>query len=164
MSVGTASVESDAQLARLLQIGVVLEEVVEVRAHRNYQRLPAAERDEVIEELLSEAREESAAHRHRLEALIDELDAESVDVSTIEALVGEKYAQDGPEGFDDVLYDQLNGEETAYKFYDDLIDAIEASDTDFAVDRDELLDTLRDIREDEAAGVEEVAELMEDRQ
>ncbi|GGL61794.1 ferritin-like domain-containing protein [Halocalculus aciditolerans] len=164
MSVGAASVESDAQLARLLQIGVVLEEVVEVRAHRNYQRLPAAERDDAIEELLSEAREESAAHRHRLEALIEQLNAESVDPETVEALVGEKYSQDGPEGFDDVLYDQLNGEETAYKFYDDLIDAVEASDAEFAVDRGELLSVLRDIREDEAAGVEEVAELMEGRE
>ncbi|MFC7200132.1 ferritin-like domain-containing protein [Halospeciosus flavus] len=157
-----ARVESDEQLARLLQIGVVLEEVVEVRAYQHYQRLPEDERDERIEDLLEDAREESAKHRRRLEALIDELDAESVPFEDIEAIVEAQYARDGTD-FDSVLYDQLNGEETAYKFYDDLVEAVEASDADFGVDREELLDTLRDIREAEAEGVEEIAELMEER-
>jgi len=51
-----------------------------------------------------------------------------------------------------VLYDQLCNEETAYKFYDDLIDAIEDSDAEFTIDRAELLDELHAIREDEAEG------------
>jgi len=158
-----ARVESDAQLARLLQIGVVLEEVVEVRAHRHYQSLPAAERADAVEDLLDEAVEESAEHRRRLESIIDALDAEEVPVEQIESLVGEQYASTRPENFDGVLYDQLHGEETAYKFYDDLITAVEESDVEFGVDRAHLLETLREIREAEAAGVEAVAKLMEER-
>jgi len=62
-----------------------------------------------------------------------------------------------------VLYDQLCNEETAYKFYDDLIDAIEDSDAEFTIDRAELLDELHAIREDEAEGVSEVTAVMERR-
>jgi rubrerythrin len=156
-------VESDAQLARLLQIGVVLEEVVEVRAHRHYQSLPADERDDAVEALLEDAVTESADHRRRLESLIADLDAAEVPVEEIERLVGDQYARTGPEDFDSVLYDQLHGEETAYKFYDDLLEAVEGSDARFGVERERLVSTLRDIRAAEAAGVEAVAELMEDR-
>ncbi|MFB6282294.1 MAG: ferritin-like domain-containing protein [Haloferacaceae archaeon] len=160
MSLGQ-EVTSDRQLARLLQIGVVLEEVVEARAHRHYQSLSADERDPEIAELLEEASEESAEHRERLESLVDELNAESVPFEEVETLVAEHYG--GPDDFDGVLYDQLCSEETAYKFYDDLIAAIDASDARFSVDRDRLLNLLADIREDEAAGVEDVTELMERR-
>jgi rubrerythrin len=155
-------VESDAQLARLLQVGAVLEEVVEARAHRHYRSLPEDERDERIEELLDEAAAESASHREEIEDLLDALDAEAVSFERIEALVTEQYSEADTD-FDGVLYDQLNGEETAYKFYADLIDAIEGSDATFGIDRERLLETLRDIKAAEAAGVEAVAQLMEER-
>jgi rubrerythrin len=158
-------VGSDHQLARLLQIGVVLEEVVEARAYRNYQSLSDEERrlDPDIEALLEDAAEESADHRERLENLIDELDAESIPFEQIERLVEAKYGQTKPEDFDGVLYDQLCNEETAYKFYDDLITAIEASDAEFSVDRERLIGVLEAIRAEEADGVEEVTEIMETR-
>jgi rubrerythrin len=158
-----ARVDSDEELARLLQIGIVLEEVVEARAHRHYQSLPAEERDEAIESLLGDASEESAEHRRRLESLVDDLDAESIPFEDVKDLVAQSYGATGPQDFDGILYDQLHGEETAYKFYDDLIEAIEASGAAFSVDREEVLDTLEDIRQAEAEGVEEVAKLMEDR-
>ena len=160
-------ISSDRQLARLLQIGVVLEEVVEVRAARHYDSLPADERAELgteLRDLLEDARVESADHRSRLEDLIDELDADSVSFSEIETLVEHQYGQTKPEDFDGVLYDQLHGEESAYKFYDDLITAIESSDVSFGVDRERLIETLASIREEEAEGVEEVTELMERRE
>jgi len=153
----TVPVGSDHQLARLLQIGIVLEEVVEARAARHAREIPDLE--EGVREMLAEAAEESADHRRRLEGLVDELDAETVPFEEIETLVEAQYEAD--EDFDGVLYDQLCNEETAYKFYDDLIDAIESSDVGFGVDRDRLLDTLASIREEEAEGVEEVTELME---
>ena len=152
-------INSDRELARLLQIGVVLEEVVEARAIRHHQAL--SDLDPEVEELLDEAAEESAEHRERLEALIDDLDAESVAYEEVETLVRERYARSEPEDFDDVLYDQLASEETAYKFYDDLVEAIEGNDARFSVDREGLLDTLAAIREEEAEGVEEVTEVME---
>ncbi|WP_435127978.1 ferritin family protein [Halobaculum sp. D14] len=161
MSVGQR-VASDHQLARLLQIGVVLEEVVEARAHHHYRALDE-ELDPEIEALLDEAAEESADHRERLEDLIAQLDAESVSYDDIETLVEAQYGQTKPDDFDGVLYDQLCNEETAYKFYDDLIDAIEGSDSEFSIDRDAVLATLRGIREEEAEGVEEVTEIMERR-
>ncbi|MFC5277477.1 ferritin-like domain-containing protein [Halorubrum rubrum] len=155
-------ITSDDQLARLLQIGIVLEEVVEARAHHHYESLDA-ELDEEVETLLSDAAEESAEHRARLEGLIEGLGVDSVPFDEIESLVDARYGRTQPDDFDGVLYDQLCNEETAYKFYDDLIEAIEGADAEFSVDRDELLDTLEAIREEEAEGVSEVTEVMERR-
>ncbi|ADD05990.1 uncharacterized protein Nmag_2429 [Natrialba magadii ATCC 43099] len=163
MSLGQR-VSTDRQLTRLLQIGVVLEEVVESRAAHHLETLPPEERDAVDEEvraLLVDAAEESADHRDRLEDLIADLDAETVPYEEINALVDAQYGP--PEDTDGVLYDQLANEETAYKFYDDLIEAIEASDSEFAVDRERLLETLRTLREEEKEGAEEVTEIMERR-
>lgn len=154
-------VASDHQLARLLQIGVVLEEVVEARAHQHYQSFDA-NLDPVIEDLLEHAAEESAEHRDRLSALIDELDAEQIPFEQIEPLVADHYERD--RDTDGVLYDQLCNEETAYKFYDDLIGAIESSTVTFGIDRDRLIGTLSDIRAEEAEGAEDVTELMEERE
>ncbi|MFB6113034.1 MAG: ferritin-like domain-containing protein [Halodesulfurarchaeum sp.] len=159
----TPRVESNHQLARLLQIGVVLEEVVEARAYEHYQRLPRSERDSRIEGFLESVRKQSADHRKRLETLIDELDAPSVSFEEIEELVSDQYAQTRPEDFDGILYDQLHGEETSYKYYDDLIGAIEESEEEFRIERDRVLSVLRSIREEEAAGVGRIADLMEDR-
>jgi rubrerythrin len=159
MSVQT-SVGSDHQLARLLQIGVVLEEVVEARAAKHAGE--SAGVDEHVRAFMEEAAAESAGHRDRLEALIADLQADTVPFEEIQALVEEQYEADGD--FDGVLYDQLCNEETAYKFYDDLIGAIETSDASFTIDRGRLIDELAAIREEEAEGVEAVTELMEDRQ
>ncbi|MES3516935.1 MAG: ferritin-like domain-containing protein, partial [Natronomonas sp.] len=109
--------------------------------------------------LLREAADESAEHRHRLERLVGELDADPVAYEEIEKLVSARYESEAD--FDGVLYDQLCNEETAYKFYDDLIAAIEGSDVQFSIERERLLDVLYEIREDEKEGVEEVTALME---
>ena len=106
---------------------------------------------------------EASDHRKRLEANVDERDVESIPFEEVQALVEAQYGQTKPEDFDGVLYDQLCNEETAYKFYDDLIEAIEASESEFSIDRDHVLDTLRTIREEEAEGVEEVTGVMERR-
>ncbi len=148
---------SDHQLARLLQIGVVLEEVVEARAAKH-----ASESEDIpeeVREMLEEAAVESADHRQRLEELVAELDAETIGFEEIQQLVEARYEAD--EEFDGVLYDQLCNEETAYKFYDDLIAAIETSEATFSIDRERLLTVLREIRAEEKEGVEEVTELME---
>ena len=150
-------VASDHQLARLLQIGVVLEEVVEARAGEHARSMD--DLDSEVVALLDEAASESAEHRQRLESLIDDLDADTIPFEEIKELVAAQYEAESD--FDGVLYDQLCNEETAYKFYDDLIAAIEESDAEFSVDRAELLAVLADIREEEAEGVEQVTELME---
>lgn len=155
------AVGSDHQLARLLQIGIVLEEVVEARAERHLEALgPNA--DAAVVELLEEAAAESHEHRDRLASLIESLETEPMEYERIEALVREHYARTEPDDFDDLLYDQLCNEETAYKFYDDLIAAIEASESSFTIDREELLAVLEEIREEEAEGVEDVAAVMEE--
>ena len=153
-------VGSDHQLARLLQIGVVLEEVVEARADKHAQ-VTGADLDEDVLALFEHASEESAEHRDRLEGLIEDLDADTVPFDEIKALVEAQYEAD--DDFDGVLYDQLCNEETAYKFYDDLIGAIAASETSFSIDRERLVSTLEEIRDEEADGVEEVTRLMEAR-
>jgi len=174
------TVASDRQLARLLQIGVVLEEMVEASAHHHVRKRDA-ELDEPVAALLEEAATESARHREQLEALIAELDADSVAYEEIQTLVEAQYA--AADEFDDVLYDQLCNEETAYKFYDDLLGALGATDdettdavstgeasatvladeTAISVDRDRLVATLREIRAEEADGVETVTDMMERR-
>jgi rubrerythrin len=148
---------SDHQLARMLQIGVVLEEVVEARAAKHASEAEGL--DSEIRDLLEAATEESARHRERVEELVAELDAETVGFEQIQELVEQQYEAD--QDFDGVLYDQLCNEETAYKFYDDLVEAIEASEASFSIDRDRLLDILEEIRAEEKEGVEEVTELME---
>ena len=148
---------SDHQLARLLQIGVVLEEVVEARAAKHAS--DSEDIPEEVREMLEEAAVESADHRQRLEELVAELDAETIGFEEIQQLVEARYEAD--EEFDGVLYDQLCNEETAYKFYDDLIAAIETSEATFSIDRERLLTVLREIRAEEKEGVEEVTELME---
>ena len=155
-------ITSDDQLARLLQIGIVLENVVEARAHHHYRGVDE-EIDDEIEALLSDAAEESAGHREQLESLIAGLGSDSVPFDEIESLVDARYGRTKPEDFDGILYDQLCNEETAYKFYDDLIEGIEASDAEFSIDREQLLETLRTIREEEAAGVKDVTDIMERR-
>ena len=159
------SVATDQQLARVLQIGVVLEELVEARAYEHYRALAdeADDVDEAVEELLLEAREESGEHREYLEELIEELDAESIPYGEIEALVREKYGVSKPESIDGVLQDQLTSERTAYIFYDGVIAAIESGEADFSVDRGRLIDVLRRIQDEEAEGVEEVSEVIEAR-
>jgi len=152
-----SEVRSDHQLARLLQIGVVLEEVVEARAAKHASELADLSAD--VRTMLEEAAEESEEHRERLEELVAALDAETVGFEEIQQLVEAQYEAD--QDFDGVLYDQLCNEETAYKFYDDLIAAIEASEAEFGVDRDHLLSVLQSIREEEKEGVEEVTALME---
>jgi len=149
-------VASDHQLVRLLQIGVVLEEVVEARAAKHAD---LADLDGEVRAMLREAAAESATHRERLDDLVGRLEAETIPFDDVKALVEERYEAD--EDFDDVLYDQLCNEETAYKFYDDLIGAIETSDAEFGVPREDVLGVLRELRAEEEAGVEEVAALME---
>lgn len=155
-----ATVNSDRQLARLLQIAAVLEDVVEARAARHYQRLPESQRDDAVESLLADAQAESAAHRERLATLVEELDADSIPRERVQSIVAEQYA--APEDTDGVLYDQLHSEEVAYKFYDDLVTAIEEGNASFSVDRDRVLELLRELRDEEAEGVEAVASLMEE--
>jgi rubrerythrin len=160
-----ARVTSEAQLVRLLQVGVVLEELFEARAGQHYRDLSDADRneiDEAVVALLTEAREESADHRRRLEALIDDLDAETIEFEQTQGLVAEQYGETKPDDFDGLLYDQLCSEESAYKFYDDLIEGIERSDATFGVSRERLLETLAAIREEEKEGVERVTRLMQD--
>ena len=156
----TQPVASDHQLARLLQIGMVLEEVVEARAARHTAGLEGAA-DEAVTQVLEEAAIEAAEHRDQLEALVGELAAEPVPYEDIETLVAARYEVET--NTDGVLYDQLANEETAYKFYDDLINAIEESDVSFSIDREALVEQLRAIREDEAQGVKQVTSLMERR-
>ncbi|MFC7135110.1 MULTISPECIES: ferritin-like domain-containing protein [Salinibaculum] len=152
-------VASDHQLARLLQIGVVLEEVVEARAAKHAN---VADLDDGVRAFLREAAAESATHRERLDELVGTLEAETIPFDDVKTLVEQQYEAD--QDFDGVLYDQLCNEETAYKFYDDLIGAVEQSEAEFGVDRDRLLTVLREIRADEEAGVEAVTELMEERE
>ncbi|MFB6201267.1 MAG: ferritin-like domain-containing protein [Halorhabdus sp.] len=151
---------SDHQLARLLQIGVVLQEVIEARARKHLESSETLTED--LTTTLENAVERAKRHRGRLEALIEDLDADSVDYDDIEPLVEAQYQAE--QDFDDISYDQLCNAETAYKFFEDLIDAVSNSDASFTVDRDRLLSVLSTLRDAEADGVEAVTAVMEERE
>jgi rubrerythrin len=140
---------------------MVLEEVVEARAQQQQERLDS-QLESPTRTLLAETATEAADHRDRLEELVDKLDTDPVGYKEIEQLVAARYEPDT--NTDGVLYDQLASEETAYKFYDDLLNAIESSEIGFGVNRDQLIAVLREIRAEEEAGVERVMKLMEARQ
>lgn len=154
MSLHEPAVGTDRQLARLLQIGVVLEELVEADATQHASRDVSPAVRETLEATASEAIE----HRERLESLLAALDAQPVS-EEVTALVEAQYTPDEPA--DGVLYEQLANAETAYKFFDDLLGAIEASETEFSVPRERVVREIERIRADEKAGVETVTQLME---
>ena len=163
-------ITSETQLVRLLQIGMVLEEVFEARAEQHLEafgdetpKSNGGDGSDEIRRLLEDAVDEAADHRGRLEELIEALDADTVDYDRIESLVADGYGATKPDSFDDVLFDQLHSEESAYKYYDDLIGNVEDADADFGVSRGALLATLRDIREEEATSVERITDLMGER-
>lgn len=160
------SITSEQHLIRLLQVGVVLEEIVEARSYQHYQSLARDHDsiDDALEELFEEARDESATHRAHLETLINQLDANTIPFTAVEARVDAHYGQTKPEDFEALLYDQLHGEASAYTFYDDLIAVIERSDAEFSIDRHRLLTTLRKIRDEEADGAKDVTKLLEPRE
>lgn len=149
-------VNSDHQLARLLQIGIVLEEVVEARAAKHAD---TGDLDDDVRAFLREAAAESATHREQLDELVSDLEADSVPFDDVKELVEARYGTGGD--FDGVLYDQLCNEETTYKFYDDLIDVLDGAEASFSIDRERVLAVLREIRAQEEHGVEEVTALME---
>lgn len=157
------AVTNDRQLVRILQVGVVLEELIEARVFEHYRELAAKADalDDNIEALLLEAYEESSVHRERLEALIDDLGARSVPYGEIERLVQKRYGGSKPATIDGVLADQLAAEESAFNYYDSVITAIEAGDAAFSIDHDRLLSTLREIRAEEAEGVTDVRDCIE---
>lgn len=159
-------ITSETQLVRLLQIGMVLEEVFEARAEQHLDAFAATATDggdDDVRRLLEDAVDEAADHRGRLEELIEALDADTVAYERVEALVAEGYGATKPDTFDDVLFDQLHSEESAYKYYDDLIGNVEDANAEFDVPRARLLATLREIREEEAESVELITDLMGER-
>lgn len=152
-------IASTHQLARLLQIGVVLQEVIEARTGKHVQATDSDESD--LLDLLGDAIDRAKTNRRRLETLIDDLEADSVAYEDIEPLVEAQYQAD--QDFDDIIYDQLCNAETAYKFFADLLEALEESDAEYGVADEDLRGVLLDLREAEARGVEAVTDLMEAR-
>lgn len=76
-------------------------------------------------------------------------------------MVDEQYERTSPTDIDGVLRDQFKGEISAYRFYDSLIDAMEESDVEFAIERHQLLSTLTAIRDDELEDVQEVLSILD---
>jgi hypothetical protein len=153
---------NESELVRLLQTGYVLEGIVEGRSDY-HQRLPVIDstRMGAVWELLEEAHVESREHRNRLRELIDALDASCLSPDVIEGLVEAQYDRETVGSVDDVLQDQLLGELSAYKFYDELLAAITGSDTSFGINHDELVTVLEEIRAEELEGVDETLSVMD---
>jgi hypothetical protein len=148
------AVPSEDDLARLLQIGVVIEEYAEEKSAR---LLSDEVRDEAVRETLDEALTESDEHRRRLLSLVREI-GEDVDEGRIERLVREAVESNvpSPEDSDEALRHQLKSERLAGSYYDSLIEACRASTRmdDETVGR--VVETLEEIRDDEYEDAEKI--------
>lgn len=155
------AVPSEEDLARLLQIGVVIEEYAEEKSAR---LLTEEICDDEVRGMLDEALEESDEHRNRILELVrgvgedvDEDRVESLVRDTVEAKVG------GTEDSEEALRHQLNSERLAYSYYDSLIEACRASDSIDDVVLKDVLETLEEIREDELEDAEKIETILKER-
>lgn len=154
------AVPSEDDLARLLQIGVVIEEYAEEKSAR---LLSEGVGDDEVRGMLDEALEESDEHRHRLLELVrgiggdvDEDHVESLVRDAVEAKVGET------DDSDEALRHQLKSERLAYSYYDSLIEACRASDSIDDTVLDNVLETLEEIREDELEDAEKIETVLKE--
>lgn len=144
------------QVVRLLQIGIVLEEIAEARATKHAKNADSIDSEMTM--VLEDAAANSARHRSTLKNLVEQLDANTVPFDRIEQLVEEQFEPD--QEFDGVLYDQLCSEETAYKLYDDLIGILERSEWSADPETDRLVSELKSLRAQEGEGAREVTQFM----
>lgn len=152
------AVPSEDDLARLLQIGVVIEEYAEEKSAR---LLAEGVNDEDVREILDESLEESDEHRRRLLELVrgvgedvDEEHVESLVRDAVEAKIGET------DDTDEALRRQLASERLAYSYYDSLIEACRASESIDDAVLEDVLETLEEIREDELEDAEKIETVL----
>lgn len=152
------AVPSEDDLARLLQIGVVIEEYAEEKSAR---LLSEAVDDEGVREMLGESLEESDEHRRRILDVVRRMGAE-VDEEHVESLVKDAVEAnvDEPANPDEALRQQLGSERLAYSYYDSLIEACRASESIDDGVLAEVLDTLEDICEDEREDAEKIETVL----
>jgi rubrerythrin len=148
------AVPTEDDLARLLQIGVVIEEYAEEKSAR---LLTDSVDDGDVRETLDEALAESDEHRRRLLSLVREI-GEDVDEERVESLVREavETTVPSPADSDEALRHQLESERLAGSYYDSLIEACRASGSidDETVGR--VVETLEEIRDDEYEDAEKI--------
>lgn len=155
------AVPSEDDLARLLQIGVVIEEYAEEKSAR---LLSESVDDEGVREMLGESLEESDEHRRRILDVVRRMGAE-MDEEHVENLVRDAVEAnvDEPANPDEALRQQLGSERLAYSYYDSLIEACRASDSIDDETMAEVLDTLEDIREDEREDAEKIETVLNEK-
>ena len=152
------AVPSEDDLARLLQIGVVIEEYAEEKSAR---LLSDAVDDESVREMLDESLEESDEHRRRILDVVRDMGAD-VDEEHVESLVRDAVETniDSPANPDEALRQQLKSERLAYSYYDSLIEACRASENIDDGTLAGVLDTLEEIREDEREDAEKIETVL----
>jgi rubrerythrin len=148
------AVPSEDDLARLLQIGVVIEEYAEEKSAR---LLSDSVEDDDVRAMLGDALEESDEHRRRLLSLVREV-GEDVDEQRIERLVREAVESEvpSPQDADDALRHQLRSERLAGSYYDSLIRACRASESIEDKTIETVVGTLSEIRDDEHEDAEKI--------
>jgi hypothetical protein len=149
--------KSDQQIIRLLQIGIVLEEIIEARAAERAPR--AADVDEQGRALLEESASEAARHGERIERAVERLDANRTSLDDVATLVADQYEAD--RDFENPLYELLCNAETAFKHYDDLVTTIDGLHADAAGGPERLRPVLEDLRREKAQRVRQITELMD---
>lgn len=153
----------DEHIVRLLQVGYVLEAIVEGRSGQHRNSLPTGPSGtHLAQSLLAEVNEESRRHREQLTSILESLNAEPPCAETVSGLVKTNYefthATTGA-----ILYDQLCSELSAFRYYDGvhewLID--ERARLDLPVPPAVVLATVEDIRQEEREGFHDVLDAIE---
>ncbi|MDZ7687325.1 MAG: ferritin-like domain-containing protein [Halobacteriales archaeon] len=152
------AVPSEDDLARLLQIGVVIEEYAEEKSAR---LLSDAVDDGSVREMLGESLEESDEHRRRILKVVRRMGAD-IDEEHVESLVRDAVEAniDTPRNSDEALRQQLDSELLAYSYYDSLIEACLASENIDDETLAEVVETLEEIREDELEDAEKIENVL----
>ncbi|MDQ2052521.1 hypothetical protein RBH26_18830 [Natronolimnohabitans sp. A-GB9] len=145
---------TDDDIIRLLQIGYVLEGIVEARSDRHTTN-EVFDRT-ITRRLLADARDESRQHRRQIGALLESLGAECSSSQQIEKRIKSHYCPAEIDDRCDILQDQFYSELSAYRFYDAVLNEIQANATALSIDIDNVVTVLEEIRAEELEGVFEV--------
>jgi len=148
---------TDERLARLIQVGFVLEAIVEERSDRHRHALardrPGAD---LVRHLLAEAHEESTCHREQLASLLGALGADAPSAETLSTLA-ETDSGSVPASTEAALYDQLWSELAAYRFYDAVHERLVVAESlDLSVPPPAVAAVVEELRLEERQGVYEV--------
>jgi len=154
---------TDERIARFLQVGYVLEAIVEGRCSEHHDHLPMDQPStSLTRNLLAEAQSESRRHREQIASILEELNKKSPPLETVSTRIETNYERTYDK-IEAVLYDQLCSEFSAFQYYDSVHEWLvkDRSCLDLSISPDKVITIVKDIRQEEQEGVYDVLDAIE---